>query len=181
MSKRYDAIIKRLPKDKNIIGAELGVWKGETSYQLLKALPKLNLMMVDRWQVPPDGDSYFQGSRTMSRSTQKQFDDVFNMAYNRVNEFGERCKIYRMTTIEASEYVDNNSLDFVFIDSDHSYIGVTNDLTYWYPKLKIGGLLCGHDWENNNTYNEVKRAVTDFFHRNDIIELDVDHTWFYKK
>jgi hypothetical protein len=181
MTKRYDALLKRLPKNTPIIGAELGVWKGAMSRELLRQSPKMFLYMVDRWQVPPEGDSYFQGSRVMARSTQAQFDTVFQTAVNAVSPYADRCKILKMTTIEAADYIDNNSLDFIFVDSDHSYIGVTNDLTYWTPKLKKGAILSGHDFNNSNTYNEVERAVKDFLgDRFKDIELDVDHTWFLK-
>jgi hypothetical protein len=178
--KRYDALLKRLPKT-SIIGAELGVWKGQMSMELLKQHKDLFLYLVDRWQVPPEGDSYYQGSRVMARSSQEDFDRCFHLACQSVIPYSDRCKILKMTTIEASEYIDDNSLDFIFVDSDHSYIGVTNDLTYWTPKLKKGAILSGHDFNNSNTYNEVERAVRDFLgDRFKEIELDVDHTWFLK-
>lgn len=57
----------------------------------------------------------------------------------------------------AAEYADG-SVDVVFIDADHSYEAVVADIKAWWPKLKPGGVLAGHDI---HTYDTVHRAVAD--------------------
>ena len=51
-----------------------------------------------------------------------------------------------MTSEEASKHFENESLDFVFIDGLHDYESVKNDISYWYPKVKVGGIISGHDY-----------------------------------
>lgn len=142
-------------------------------------MPKLKLILIDRWCVPPPGDSYFQGSKVMSRHPQSRFDHAFQDTLNKVKPFSNRVKILKMTTIQAAEYIEDGSLDFIFIDSDHSYTGVMNDLTCWVSKVRKGGLISGHDWKNGNTNQDVARAVCDFFHcKEKDIELSYNNTWF---
>lgn len=57
----------------------------------------------------------------------------------------------------AKMYYDN-SIDFIFIDADHSESGVTRDIKAWLPKLKKGGVMAGHDY-GNPRYSGVKKAV----------------------
>jgi hypothetical protein len=82
----------------------------------------------------------------------------------------------RMTSIEASKLYDDNSLDFVFIDASHEYEDVKQDILAWLPKVKIGGILAGHDYD---TFEGVNRAVNEIFNINDL-ELS-DYCYIYKK
>jgi len=63
----------------------------------------------------------------------------------------------------ASQKFSDESLDFIYIDGDHTVEGCMIDLVAWYPKLKVGGVFGGHDYFNATC--EVKRAV-DFFSNN---------------
>jgi predicted O-methyltransferase YrrM len=73
-------------------------------------------------------------------------------------------------------------LDFVFIDADHSYEGCKADIEAWFPKVKPGGLLSGHDYDNPD-FPEfgVKRAVDEFAARHGhSVELGDNLTWFIR-
>lgn len=178
MTRRWNALTRRLPHDRDIIGAEIGVWEGKMSEQLLTLNPRLFLLLVDRWCVPPVGDSYFEGSKMMSRQPQEVFDHAFKIALSRVEPYADRVKVYKMTSIQAAAYVGDESLDFVFIDGDHSYKGVTADLVAWTPKVKPGGIISGHDFDNAGTLGDVRGAVQDFFGTLAGVEVDVNKTWF---
>tara|TARA_R110000868_G_scaffold140124_2_gene355437 strand:+ start:1125 stop:1706 length:582 start_codon:yes stop_codon:yes gene_type:complete len=65
----------------------------------------------------------------------------------------------KLSTREAYKLFADASLDFVFIDADHSYEGVLEDIQLWHPKVKTGGVLAGHDYD----WTGVKQAVIDFF------------------
>lgn len=119
-------------------GAELGVDKGILFGMLLKAVPDLTLIGVDLF---PD--------RYRSRK-------VFELA----SEY-PRASVYEMTTRDASEYVSDESLDFVFIDADHAKNSVAEDITYWQPKVKKGGWLGGHDYSEK--FPGVIASVDRFF------------------
>lgn len=180
--RRWDAIIERLPKDRPLLGAEIGVWTGKTSRRLLASLPMLTLIMVDRWTPPPEGDSYHEGSTMMAKVDAKGYQDTYREAMVKIMPWKARARVMVMSSVDAASEVKNGTLDFVFFDGDHSYAGVTADLQAWTPKVKPGGLLCGHDWENHNTTQEVRRAVVDFLgiDRAMEVELGYNNTWFYR-
>ncbi|SDD85095.1 Methyltransferase domain-containing protein [Sphingomonas sp. YR710] len=52
----------------------------------------------------------------------------------------------RMSSRDAAALIDNDSLDFVYIDANHSFSSTSEDLDLWFPKLKIGGIFSGHDY-----------------------------------
>jgi predicted O-methyltransferase YrrM len=68
----------------------------------------------------------------------------------------------RMLSIEAGNLFPPASVDFCFIDGDHSYEAVRTDLAVWFPKIKVGGVIAGHDY-NSVEAPGVKRAVDEFF------------------
>ncbi|XPV75494.1 MAG: class I SAM-dependent methyltransferase [Desulfovibrio sp.] len=65
----------------------------------------------------------------------------------------------RMDSVTASKKFRDETLDAVFIDGDHRYEGVLADLRSWYPKVKSGGIVIGHDLDPDS---DVERAITDF-------------------
>lgn len=168
--------------DKKTIGAEIGVWEGEGSKDLLTKYKNTYLYLVDWWQATPEGHSYFKGSKKISRLNQEQMDNAYKKALNNLKGFENRITIYKQESAEASKNVKDDSLDWIFFDGDHSEEGLTRDLINWVPKVKKGGWIGGHDWENKNTYGDVKTAVEKFFKdRISEIELDRNTTWFIKK
>jgi len=71
-------------------------------------------------------------------------------------------------------------VDLVFIDADHSYSSVWTDITTWLPKIRKGGIICGHDYIQD--IPEVKKAVDEFFPNvnleNDILENGKVKIWW---
>lgn len=114
------------------LGAELGVLDGANHERILRACPALHLIGVDLWEPTPGYEEY---------------PHVENEAAARAvsNKFVRRSTLLKMSTAEAAAQVDDGTLDFVFIDADHSTEGVTADITNWTPKLKPAGWLMGHD------------------------------------
>ena len=74
-------------------------------------------------------------------------------------------KAFKMDATQASTQYNNNSLDFVFIDADHSYEAVKNDILHWYPKVKVNGMIGGHD----EMHEPVSRAVKEIFGEYNVI------------
>ena len=126
-------------------GVEIGVLDGGTSLFLLKAFPQLTLIGVD-----PDLSyhEYDQARMNAAEAT----------ALSRLEQFGNRSVRLKMTSAQAAPLVEDGSCDFVFIDADHTYDAVKEDIQLWYPKVRRGGLFCGHDlrWEG------VTKAVVEF-------------------
>lgn len=118
-------------------GVEIGVERGYYSETLLKANPDLYLVSVDPWEA-------YEGYR--DHVSQDVMDKLYQEAKNRLQPFGDRSCIVKLYSIVASTYPGINNLDFVYIDGNHTFDQVVADMCAWYPKLRSGGILAGHDY-----------------------------------
>ena len=119
-------------------GAELGVHKGRTFLFLLHSCPNLTMIGVDLWAAQPDNEgpeNYVTSSHVANEARVREL----------AEDFGERAIIIKDWTHKAAEQVEDNSLDFVFIDADHSSEAVQNDVEMWWAKVKDTGWVLGHD------------------------------------
>lgn len=127
-------------------GVEIGVWTGWHADLILRAWPGKILYAIDPWKC--------------TAGKQYEMDARFKRATSRLGAYGDRCKILRTDSVSASAMFENESLDWVYIDGRHDYAGVKEDITYWLPKVRIGGMLAGHDYvEKDAMWPEVKQAV----------------------
>ena len=168
---RWDAILRRLRKGP-MIGVEVGVWNGRCSGELLGGHPDLTLYMVDRWERPEPGDSFYDTDST-SRHSRGRYEKVFRQAKAVAARYPKRARIIRKASLEAAQGFAGKA-DFVFVDGDHSYDGVKADLAAWVPHIVPGGLLCGHDYKR---YSGVQQAVDEWRGEREI-ELGRDDTYF---
>lgn len=119
------------------VGAEIGVWQGEYAEVLCQAVPGLNLTCVDPWrQYKTYNDK---------KNSQARLDDAYRQTVARLTPYG--CTILRMTSLEAAATIPDGSLDFVFIDGNHSEPFISQDLAAWAPKVRSGGIVAGHDYQ----------------------------------
>lgn len=108
----------------------------------------LNLLMVDNWR---GNDLAPEGYRVKDQKEN-------NLIAKASTHFARnRRGILRGDSIDQAQNVEDESLDFVFIDADHSFPAVTTDINAWTPKVKRGGIIGGHDYDNKDS--EVKEAV----------------------
>lgn len=127
----------------SIVGAEIGVHQAATSHYLLQHITNLFLYMVDPWKEYAD-KSVLDGDK-VSGASQALMDDAYKLAVERTKPYAIRRSIIRKTSIEASKEIQDNSLNFVFIDAAHGYESFCEDFRVWWPKVRSGGLLTGHD------------------------------------
>lgn len=125
---------------------EIGTWDGGFTEAILSKPNVLKVYCVDPYKhfinnEYPDG---------MNELTQQEFDKKYNNTKNKLSIYGERVEFIRQTSLDASKMFEDNTLDFVYIDGNHDYKYVLQDLTVWYPKLKSGGFLCGDDLYSTN-------------------------------
>jgi hypothetical protein len=154
---RADEILRRIPRGESR-GAEIGVYKGGLSARLLKARPRLHLLLVDPWVgAERSSDSYKASGDRRAFDPQGKMDGYFRATRRAVRFAGDRAEIIRAFSVEVAPRVPDASLDFVFIDGDHSYEGCSADIAAWTPKLRPGGLLGGHDY--SDPWPGVVRAV----------------------
>lgn len=117
------------------VGAEIGVYKGEFSEKFCRA--GLALYAIDPWQI-------YKG-RDDSRG-QDRLDFLYEHTKRVLAPFSN-CKIIRKTSMEAIEDFEDESLDFVYIDGNHQFKYVAEDIVEWTKKVKKGGVISGHDYD----------------------------------
>lgn len=138
-------------------GAELGVSQGRFTMYLCATMHDMKMLAVDRWAPLPTMEG--EGSQTY-----EGWDHEGN--YQRFAEtcetyFPDRVEIQRMDSASAAASIPDESLDFVFVDADHTYQGCLRDIDAWYPKVRQGGMVCGHDY--NLKWPGVIQAVDERF------------------
>lgn len=161
-------------------GAEIGVDRGSLSGLLLSELPNLRLTMVDTWAVFPEDSEYTKSGDLVTLRTQEQRDADLAETLRVTNHAPDRRLIMRMGSDEAAKLIPDGSLDFVFLDADHSYSGISADIHRWAPKVRAGGLLCGHDYMLT-FYPQwgVTRAVDEYAAEvGRIVQRGADWTWW---
>lgn len=127
-------------------GAEVGSFKGYFSNTIMNSWSG-NLYMVDVWR-PLSKEEYDDSSN------HQEHKEAYSDAMNSIKGFEDRCFMLRMKSEYATELFQDGSLDFVYIDANHSYEGVKLDISLWYPKVKSGGLVCGHDYLPSDMYKD---------------------------
>lgn len=155
------------------IGAELGVFRGDTYLYLLKNCPSLTLIGVDLWKAQPEMEKKRDsGGRSYAGANLAAY--KAHVAA-RASVYGARSRIIVDYTALAARHILARALDFVFIDADHTYGGVSADIRAWLPKIKRGGAICGHDAAHPN-FPGVSKALDELFGP-DGWELFADHVW----
>ncbi len=119
--------------------AEVGVWKGEFAEVVLRACPAVQCYFMidpwrrlDQWNKPMNIDDH-------------AFETIYNEALRRTEFAGDRRIVLRGTTLEVIGDIPDASLDFVYIDGDHTLRGITTDLLNVWRKAKPGGWIGGDD------------------------------------
>lgn len=131
---------------------ELGSWKGRSSSALVQAKEDEGVGMV--WCVDTWKGSSSELDSTHQEATEK---DIYKEWQENLAG-SQRVQAMRMTTLDAAEALQFK-VDMVFVDAEHTYESVSDDLAAWEPKVKKGGLMCGHDWN----FPSVRLAVVDYF------------------
>lgn len=145
--------IAALPKGG--IGVEVGVWEGDFSQQALDGCDPATLYLVDPWERNDDVTNY---TSTVTRS-QEDLTLVYKGVCERFAQY-EHVNVTRMRSEDAAKHMTgcNQSADWVYIDAIHTYEAVRQDMALWWPLLKRGGKLTGHDWDKPG----VRLAVLEF-------------------
>lgn len=151
MIKYRNELYKLLPN--NSVVAECGVAEGFYSSDILKWPNVSKLYMVDNWAT-------IQNQHGDGASDQGWHDKNYSDAMLRVNFAIEKVKVLRGISWDMARNVENESLDLLYIDCCHSYACVKSDNNAWIPKVKKGGVVAFHDYENR-AYG-VKQAVEEY-------------------
>jgi len=166
-----EGIPSLLDKNAELKGIEIGVDHGVTTEYLLKSLPKLTLIGVDPYTMYDD----WTGPTVPADDRE----NALTIMKNRTSPYSDRFTHVRKTSDDALSMFEDDSFDFIFIDGLHTYKQVLLDCRNYWPKLKKGGLFCGHDFRG---IPDVNNAVVEF--ANDLkamIGTTNQDVWFWYK
>ena len=133
----YDFLLSKVPAGGTFV--ELGAWLGKSSSYLCDKATGQEIIIIDSFKGTAEYiDSYYNLAKTA---------DIYELF---VENMGNRkYKAIKATSKAASRKFKDESLDVVFIDLNHSYESVKEDISLWLPKVKKGGYLAGDDYHEN--------------------------------
>jgi len=158
--------------------AEIGCWSGKTSLLIGKTIQPLNgtLYSIDWFEGQVQLEKHLTPniryttkalpSNVVLMEAKDAVENVFkeNM---RVHNLDQTVNLIKKPSVEAAKEFKDNYFDFIFIDASHDYNSVKADLDSWYPKLKVGGTIAGHDftepWELEVIKNLWEKYEEQFF------------------
>lgn len=148
------------PKEMKVM--EIGVFRGDFSNFIFTELNPKELHMVDLFEGMMDSGDV-DGNNTSVINLNESFESLKNKYSTHNNVF-----IKKGRSIDILNEYEDNYFDLIYIDGDHSYLGVQNDLELAFKKIKNGGYICGHDYEVNKLKTRhnydfgVKQATDEF-------------------
>lgn len=146
---------------------EVGTRYGDLAFEVIKARPDLFLTVVDNWEG--------------------KFADGEHICRQKL--MGQNVLIHKGSSIDAAKFFNAESLDLVYIDAAHDYLSVRDDIQAWWPKVKRGGIISGHDYETKEDDGfwgpiEVFGAVNDWAKGNGLkvnsVEVSCPSWWVVK-
>lgn len=147
----YSTMVGKFPTGSHFV--EVGSWKGKSSaymaVEIANSGKNIKFDCVDTWQ----------GSEEHTQIEEIVNGTLYETFINNILPAKDIINPVRMDSSKAASLYEDESLDFVFIDADHSYEGVKRDIIAWMPKVKNGGILSGHDYG----WSSVSQAVNDVF------------------
>jgi len=160
------------------VGAEIGVEQGVYSARLCKKIPGLRLYCIDPWKA-------YKGYR--DHVSQSKLDMFYENTKKKLAEYN--CEIIRKFSMDAVLEFEDNSLDFVYIDGNHDFKNVANDIVEWEKKVRVGGIVSGHDFRRQRTGSKYICHVKDVVHaytyshgiRPWFVTAERSPSWFYVK
>lgn len=153
-------------------GIEIGVKQGDFSKVVLdkwESCTKYHL--VDLWQKQ-------ENYRDVANVANPVHEKFFEETKLKLQGYENKIEFHRKLSVEAAKDFEKESIDFIYIDARHDYCGVKEDLEHYWPILKPGGIIAGHDYNENSEVRgqdwglcqdgsrndmAVKGAVNDFF------------------
>lgn len=138
----YDDAVRTAPSDRQSLFVEVGSWVGNSTYHMASAIKQsckpITFFAVDTWEGDPN-------HKCQIDAVQENGGSVFQLFCDRISSVADFVIPLRMLSAQAAQFFRNESLEFVFIDANHSYQHVRNDIRAWSPKVRPGGIIAGHD------------------------------------
>jgi predicted O-methyltransferase YrrM len=175
---------KQAKQLKPLVWVEVGVWLGKSAKMVANCLPEgSNLYLVDTWEGSPEDID--RGDMGTFKYTSEEAFEIFKDNFNNelLPEYHVNICLLKTDSVSASRMFAPESVDVVFIDASHTYESVCEDITFWFPSVKTGGLICGHDYYiDGSSCPGVKQAVDEFtMDIKDQLYFPTGTIWCYRK
>jgi hypothetical protein len=159
--------------------AEIGVQKGLFSTQILSKWPSGHLTLIDAWEHISD-NTY----NDIANVSNEEHMNNMKITEQNILQFAGRYDMIKGYSNKIYANFTDNYFDIVYLDANHKYEYVYEDISLWINKVKIGGYLAGHDYVDGNFHEGdfgVKSAVLNFFKRDpDFVTTEQWPSWFIK-
>lgn len=167
---RWHFLVELILKNKYKIGAEIGTADGKNAFPLLSNT-NIKLFCVDPYIK-------YNEYTNDTKANQDILCKLKEKAYCILQPYfdNKRCIHIEDTSKNACRQIEDESLDFVFIDANHDYKFVKEDIKIWKPKVKKGGLISGHDYCSD--FPGTIKAVNEIFPD---VSKGLDNTWYTYK
>jgi hypothetical protein len=149
----YSRFVKELSSGSKIV--EVGSWKGKSvaylGVEIINSGKDIKVDAIDTWGEM-DSEKYHTSDVYVKTNT------LYQLFLGNISSVSSVVTPIRMTSLDAAKLYEDESIDVVFIDACHEYQCVKDDIAAWFPKVKRGGYVSGHDypWSGEDA---VKRAV----------------------
>jgi hypothetical protein len=178
----YSQMVNYFPDKAHFV--EVGSWKGRSAaymaVEIINSQKHIKFDCVDTWEGSEEHTNLESWAFNYELLEDKNW--LYQLFLTNTTPVNHVINPIKTTSLEASKLYPNRSLDFIFIDASHDYENVKTDVETWYPKVKIGGYIGGHDYPS---FEGVKKAVDEFlqqdFIKKENITMNNISTWLYKK
>jgi predicted O-methyltransferase YrrM len=161
-----ETLVNKIPD--NGIFVEGGAWLGKSSSYLCDlAKDRIKVYIVDTWEGSKEE---METSHQLAKEK-----DIYQIFLENMGE--RKFTPIKKESVEASKDFEDESCDVVFIDMDHSYEAVKQDLIHWFPKVKKGGYIAGHDID----WPGVSKAINEFFPKEKLQAVSSTCWMFHKE
>ena len=175
--------LQNLPK--HSIGAEIGVFKGEFSRHILEIVQPLKLYLMDGW-LETNGE-YFSWATDDNNLGPLKTKDAFEQAKKTVEIFDGKgvSEFVIGDDLLTLKKFENSYFDWVYLDSSHRYEPTKAELEILKDKVKMSGLITGHDWHTDSAHRHygVYKAISEFCKKYNwkVIKVDRHGQWIIKR
>ena len=133
------------------VGAEIGVYKGQFTERFCRE--ELKIHAIDNWAIYKTTGIPIKGQQSQERQ-----DVLYEMTKKRLAPYD--CNVIRKDSMDAAQDFPNESLDFVYIDGDHSFPGIANDIYEWFFRVRSGGIISGDDYMYTGNHRYTNKFFT---------------------
>lgn len=157
----YAAIIRMFPSGAKFV--EVGAHRGKSAafmgVEIINSEKNIHLTCIDYWTD----------------------DNVYKDFIQSTEQVGSVVSYHKMLSWEGAKLFEDESIDFCFIDAGHDYFSIKKDILAWLPKVKIGGIIAGHDYnpEEGKDYNYVSAVINKVIGKSNLDFLK--NVWIYEK